>query len=204
MKIFSIPQRKIAREEVIIVSGLPRSGTSMMMKMLEAAGLPILTDQIRAADIDNPKGYYEFERVKKLEEGDCDWVQDAKGCVVKVISGLLEYLPNQYVYKVIFMERHIEEVLASQKEMLRRRGEDAQKIPDEQMDYLFTKHLAKMKDWLARQPNMCVLYISYNDILENPREQLAAVDRFLGGGLDIPKMSSVCDAVLYRQRSREG
>ncbi|HZD55295.1 MAG TPA: hypothetical protein VE136_01120, partial [Anaerolineales bacterium] len=97
-----------------IVSGLPRSGTSMMMKMLEAGGVPPLTDEIRTADRDNPKGYYEFERVKKMPDGDKAWMVEARGKSVKVISALLEHLPPQYDYKVIFMRRDMNEILASQ------------------------------------------------------------------------------------------
>jgi hypothetical protein len=201
VKLFPLTEETNKRDYLIVVSGLPRSGTSMMMNMLEVGGLPLLTDHMRTADIDNPKGYYEFERVKKLEEGDNEWVKDAKGRVVKVISNLLEFLPSQYSYKVIFMERYIQEVLASQKEMLLRRGEDSQKVADEQIAYLFSKHLAKVKAWLSQQPNISVLYVSYNEILEDPEIHLANINRFLGGGLDIQKMSGIIDAVLYRHRS---
>jgi len=118
-KLFRKPNEPKA---IIIVSGLPRSGTSMMMKMLEAAGLEILTDHLRAADDNNPKGYYEFERVKQLKAGDFDWLPQARGKVVKIISALLEYLPNQYEYKIIFMRRNMDEVLSSQRQMLMRDG----------------------------------------------------------------------------------
>lgn len=191
------------RDYIIVVSGLPRSGTSMMMNMLEAGGIPLLTDNIRTANSDNPKGYYEFQRVKTLEVGDTDWVKDAKGRAVKVISSLLEFLPKQYAYKVIFMERHLSEILASQKAMLLHRGENAEKISDEQMAAMFSKHLRKVKRWLSQQKHICVLYISYNEILENPEIQLGKVNRFLGGVLDVQKMSSKADQVLYRQRNKK-
>src|SRR5437899_574640 len=115
---------------VTIVSGLPRSGTSMMMKMLEAGGMEPLTDHVRTADEDNPKGYYEFERVKDLEK-DQTWLEDAKGRYVKVISMLLKHLPAGYTYKVIFMRRTMEEILASQRKMLVRRGESPDRVADE-------------------------------------------------------------------------
>jgi len=121
-------QKQIKENQIIIVSGLPRSGTSMLMKMLEAGGLEILTDEIRKADTDNPKGYYEFERVKKLET-DNIWLPEAKGKVVKIISMLLQHLPLNYVYKIIFIKRDIHEVLASQKQMLVRRGEPTDPLP---------------------------------------------------------------------------
>ena len=103
---------------IIVVSGLPRSGTSMMMKMLAEGGLPILTDALREADDDNPNGYYEFELVKKLPDGQNKWLADANHKVVKIISALLEHLPTNYRYKIIFMEREPSEILASQQKML--------------------------------------------------------------------------------------
>lgn len=190
-------------DDIVVVSGLPRSGTSMMMQILEAGGFPILTDYLRTADTSNPKGYYEYERVKKLKGGDMEWVQEARGKAVKVISDLLEFLPAQYSYKVIFMQRHVEEVLASQRKMLLRRGEDAGKISDEQFAGLYTKHLAKVQAWLSHQPNMNVFYVSYNEVLENPERPLNNVNLFLGDGLDIPRMCSVVDTILYRNRTTE-
>src|SRR5687768_1736541 len=111
------------RDVITVVSGLPRSGTSMMMKMLEAGGLEPVVDHVRKPDEDNPKGYYEFERVKALEN-DREWLPEAKGKFVKVISMLLRHLPADHRFKVIFMQRNMPEVLASQKKMLVRRGED--------------------------------------------------------------------------------
>ena len=138
-------------EFVTLVSGLPRSGTSMMMKMLEAGGLTVMTDAIRQADIDNPKGYYEYERVKNLEkETDKSYVREARGKVLKVISFLLKDLPEDNYYRVIFMRRHLDEVIASQNKMLDRRGEDA--IQDrETMAEAYRNHLAAVKI-LIRKP----------------------------------------------------
>jgi len=111
---------RLRSEVITVVSGLPRSGTSMMMKMLEAGGLACLTDSKRLPDEDNPRGYYEFERVKKLPEGDCDWLIDARGKVVKVVSTLLEYLTTVYPYKIVYMQRNTLEVVHSQRQMLSR------------------------------------------------------------------------------------
>jgi hypothetical protein len=111
-------------QTVVVVSGLPRSGTSLMMQMLEAGGITVLTDGIREPDEDNPRGYYEFERVKALPKGDYEWLESARGKAVKVVSALLEYLPPEYNYKVIFMHRRMEEILASQRKMLIRRGKN--------------------------------------------------------------------------------
>ena len=184
---------------VTIVSGLPRSGTSMMMKMLEAGGLPPVTDNIRTADEDNPKGYYELEKVKELKN-DASWVPEARGHVVKVISALLQQLPADQRYSVVFMRRNMHEVLASQRQMLIRRGQEPDKIPDEKMAAMYEKHLAKIEEWLAAQPNVDVHYVRYNDILAAPADAASAVNAFLGGTLDEAAMVGVVDAQLYRQR----
>lgn len=186
-------------ELVTIVSGLPRSGTSMMMRMLEAGGIPVLTDKIREADADNPKGYYEFERVKQIEH-DKAWLEDAQGRVVKMISQLLKHLPPRYTYKVVFMRRAMEEILASQHKMLVRRDEQTDKISDEQMAALFRKHLQRVEAWLDEEPNFDVLYISYNDIIAEPVAQAERISEFFDGALDVVAMASVVDPSLYRQR----
>jgi hypothetical protein len=188
------------RDAITIVSGLPRSGTSMMMKMLEAGGMPVLTDHVRTADEDNPKGYYEFERVKQIEN-DSAWLADAQGKVVKMIAALLKHLPAEYTYKVVFMRRNIEEVLASQRQMLIRRGEPADKIADKKMAALFARHVERVEDWLGTQPNIDVLYIHYSDVLADPAGQAERVNRFLDNVLDAEKMAQVVDPSLYRQRA---
>jgi hypothetical protein len=184
----------------MIVSGLPRSGTSMMMKMLEAGGLDVLTDHRRQADTDNPKGYYEFERVKQLEH-DRSWLRDAEGKVVKIISQLLHHLPPDYAYKVVFMRRRMEEILASQEQMLVRRGEETDKIADEKLAALFRQHLERVKAWLDEQPSFDVIYVSYNRVLESPRDEARRVDAFLDEDLDVHRMAAVVDPQLYRQRT---
>ena len=187
------------QETVTIVSGLPRSGTSMMMRMLEAGGMEILTDNIRTADEDNPKGYYEFERVKQIEH-DQAWLEHAKGRVVKMISALLKHLPQDYRYKVIFMRRRMEEILASQKQMLVRRGEPTDRVSDEKMAELYRKHLNQVETWIGEQPDLEVIYVSYNETLKNPREQAERINRFLENTLNVESMVSAVDRALYRQR----
>jgi hypothetical protein len=187
-------------KEIIVVSGLPRSGTSMIMKMLKLARLEVLTDNQRTADENNPKGYYEFERVKKLKAGDFDWLLTARGKVVKVISALLEYLPNQYQYKIIFMRRNMDEVLSSQRQMLIRDGYQGGNIPDEKLAALFENHLKIMESWLEQQPNMSTLYISYNQILRDPETEVNRINLFLGGKLDMEAMLQGIDQDLYRER----
>jgi broad-specificity NMP kinase len=185
---------------ITVVSGLPRSGTSMMMKLLEAGGLPPVTDNLRTADEDNPKGYYEFERVKQLTKGDIEWLADAQGKVVKVIAALLPHLPATYRYRVIFMLRAMPEVLASQRQMLVRRGEDPNKIPDEVIARLFEKHLRQVNDWVAQQSNVERLDVNYNEMLKNPAPFIAQIDAFLGGNLNTAHMAQVVDPSLHRQR----
>lgn len=191
-----------APRTVIIVSGLPRSGTSMMMKMLEAGGVPVLIDGLRTADTDNPEGYYEFERVKELDKGDTAWVADASGKVLKVISALLEYLPAGYHYRVIFMHRAIEEVLRSQRKMLAHRGEaeEANASGDAEMADLFAKHLVKVKTWLRQQPNFSVLDVDYNAMLKDPVPYVRAINQFLDSTLDEQAMAAVVNPTLYRNR----
>jgi hypothetical protein len=188
---------------VTVVSGLPRSGTSMIMKMLEAGGIPPLTDEIRTADRDNPKGYYEFERVKKLDEGDTAWLEDAKEKAVKVISALLKHLPDDYIYRVVFMRREMEEILASQRQMLIRRGEPTDSVSDEQMTQLFGKHLEQIQAWIDEKPNVEVIYVSYNEVLEDPVTQAERINQFLGNRLNVERMARVVDPKLYRQRQEE-
>lgn len=184
---------------ITVVSGLPRSGTSMMMRMLEAGGASVLTDEKREADEDNLRGYYEDERVKQLRD-DASWISEAEGKVVKVISYLLKYLPEGHSYKVIFMERKIPEVLASQKKMMVRRGEPIDEVPDDVMEGIFERHIAELNEWLSQQPNIETIYISYNDTLNTPMTNAQRVEAFLTSGLDIEKMIQVVDPKLYRQR----
>jgi hypothetical protein len=189
-----------AEERITIVSGLPRSGTSMMMQILEAGGLCPLTDKIRSADTDNPKGYYEFERVKKLPSGDDAWLGEAQGKVVKVIATLLPYLPNTYSYSIIFMDRAIPEVLASQRKMLVNRGEDPDKISDDALTRLFEKHLNQVNAWLNNQANLERIEIDFRGVIKNPRPYVQQINQFLGGNLEVEKMIRVVDPNLYRQQ----
>jgi len=186
---------------ITIVSGLPRSGTSMMMKMLDAGGIEPMTDEVRAADEDNPKGYFEFERVKALDQGDTDWLPEARGKVVKVISALLKYLPDDYQYKVIFMKRRLEENLQSQKKMLLRRGEDPNKVSDDELRSMLEAHLKMVDDWLHRQPNIDLLYVPYHDVIEHPQESISMLNAFLDHRLNTDRIAEIVDSSLYRNRA---
>jgi hypothetical protein len=201
MKLF----KKFGKKEkgfITVVSGLPRSGTSMMMKMLEAGGIPPMTDNIRTADDDNPKGYFEYERVKKMPDGDIAWVKDAQGKAVKVIAALLEYLPEDYTYKVLFMRRSMDEILASQKQMLIRSGKSTDEISDEKLAELYAKHVAKVEKWMSQQSNLKVLDVDYNELMQNPDPYPEKIQQFLGVEMDIEQMSVVVDPALYRQRKK--
>lgn len=191
------------KEPITIVSGLPRSGTSMMMKMLEAGGILPLTDEIREADKDNPKGYYEFERVKQMDKGDTAWLAEAPGKSVKVISALLKHLPSEYDYRILFMRRNMPEILASQRKMLIRRGENADDMDDEKMAALFEKHLQSTIKWIEEQPNISVLYVHYSDMLADPAPSITKIQAFLDQPLNIENMAAIVDPNLYRNRETQ-
>jgi hypothetical protein len=188
-------------DEIIIVSGLPRSGTSLMMQMLHAGGVEVMTDGERAADADNPRGYFEFERVKQTKR-DPSWVPGARGKAVKMISQLLYDLPAGERYRVLFMERGLDEVLRSQEKMLERLGRPAP--PREKIAGAFTAHLEKLHEWLARQGHMAVHAVSYVRLVEAPREEAGRVAGLLGRGLDVERMSASVDPSLYRNRAAAG
>ena len=195
--------RKKLGPPVVVVSGLPRSGTSMMMKMLTAAGLEIVTDNIRTADDDNPKGYFEYERVKELDKGtDKGWLREHKGKVLKIISFLLKDLPDDCFYRVIFMRRELEEVIASQNKMLDRRGEARDQAGDEKMIQLYRNHLRKVELILEQRPNFELLDVSYRQVVEEPREQAVRVARFLGLKCEPDQVASAVDRRLYRNRQQ--
>ncbi len=187
-------------QPVVVVSGLPRSGTSMAMKMLEAGGLVVVTDGIRAADESNPKGYYELEAVKGLDKnGDTAWLGGARGKAVKIISFLLTWLPETYNYNVIFMQRDLEEILASQNKMLVDRGE-ARDENDDRMRVAYRQHLDKVMRFLANRRCFNVLKVNYQDALERPDVEARRINDFLGGRLDVARMTAVADPALYRNR----
>ena len=185
---------------VVVVSGLPRSGTSMAMKMLEAGGMEIVTDGQREADEDNPRGYYEDERVKDLASTpDKSWLRPSRGRAVKVISFLLKDLPPNLNYQVILMHRDLTEVLGSQRKMLDRRGE-TDETPDERMMELWRDQLWRANYLLKKAPQFEWVEIDYGEALRDPA---AAAARIAGlvEGLDERAMADVVDPSLYRNRA---
>jgi hypothetical protein len=185
---------------IVVVSGLPRSGTSMLMRMLSAGGIATLTDGERAADEDNPLGYFELERVKALGAGaDAGWLEGARGKAVKVISFLLEKLPRGFDYRVVFLDRALPEVLASQRKMLERRGERSE-TDDERMTEVFEEHLRRVRRLLRQDARFEALEVAYAEVVADPGAQARRIARFLALPLDVEAMAAAVDASLYRNR----
>ena len=199
-KLFSKTPQKQENKRVVVVSGLPRSGTSMMMKMLAEGGLASVVDNLREADEDNPNGYFEIEEVKALKDGQTRWIYEAPGKVVKVISYLLEFLPADLAFDVIVMDREIHEVLASQKKMLARRNE-VSTISDEEMEKQYREHLKAVKYWLPRQTNMRVMYVKYDQMVKSPQTLVPSSLEFLDLPLNAEAMIAVPNPSLYRNRA---
>jgi hypothetical protein len=169
--------------------------------MLERGGVEILTDEFRKPDEDNPKGYYELERVKELDKKtDKAWVREGCGKAIKVISQLLKELPDDYYYQVVFMNRHLDEVIASQNKMLIRCGEELSPADAVKTEKLFRHHLMNTKLWLAEQPNFDVLYMEHGSCITEPRSECRRLAKFLRLDLNLEQMASAVDPDLYRNR----
>lgn len=184
---------------ITVVSGIPRSGTSMMMRMLECGGLPVLTDGVRGADDDNPRGYYEFEPVKRLQK-DASWLAAARGQAIKIIYVFLSQLPDNYRYKVIFLRRSLDDVIASQKLMLERRKE-ADSLSDSQLLELYNTQLQRLYTWLKHKDNFEVLYLNYEEIVGDPRNTVLDIARFLALPLNADAMAQCIEPALHRNRA---
>lgn len=187
-------------DHIIVVSGLPRSGTSLMMQMLAAGGVRVLTDDLRTADEANPRGYFEFEPVKRLQI-DKSWLSQARGRGLKVIHFLLRELPTdgRFSYRVIFMRRPIEEILASQRVMLERQGKAG--ADEAALAKIYQSQLLQVEEWLAAQPTFSFRSVDYHRALGNPLDVAEEINVFLGGDLDVAAMAGAVDATLYRQKS---
>jgi len=195
--------RRKQGEPVVVVSGLPRSGTSMLMKMLDAGGMEIMTDRERVADIDNPKGYFEYERVKNLErESDKSYVRAGRGKVLKVISFLIKDLPDDNDYRVIFMRRDLDEVLASQNKMIQRLGTTDSTAAEEAMKEAYRNDIVRTRLLCRNRPNFKLIEIHYKNTIEDPAATARSVNAFLGGHLDEAAMREAVDGSLYRNRAR--
>lgn len=183
---------------MVVVSGLPRSGTSLMMSALGAAGMPLLVDGVRRCDEDNPEGYFEYEPVRRLA-ADSSWVAGARGRAVKVVSALLRELPRVFSYRVLFMERRLGQILASQRKMLERRGA-GNDLDDAAVRASFERHLRDVRAWLATRRNFETLRVDYEEMVADPGTMAGRVAAFLGGGLDAAAMAQVVRPDLFRNR----
>ncbi|VAX42559.1 hypothetical protein MNBD_PLANCTO03-1686 [hydrothermal vent metagenome] len=186
-------------EAVTIVTGLPRSGTSLLMQMLEAGGIPALTDSLREADDDNPRGYYELEAVKRTATDD-SWLDEAGGCCVKIVTALLRALPGDRQYRVVFLRRDIDEILASQAKMLNRLGRSGAALDTAELRRAFEEDLRATQEWLTHQPNIRVLEVWYGNTVKDAAGEAARLAEFVGEDLDQHAMAGAVDDGLYRQR----
>jgi len=186
-------------EPIVVVSGLPRSGTSMMMQMMAAAGVPIVTDEERAADENNPKGYFEAESIKALPRRN-DWVPASAGRCMKVVAPLVPYLPQGPRYRVIFMQRAIEEVLGSQDRMLERLDRSGAQLERESLAEIYAQQVQFALDVLELH-GAEVLRIDHADAIDDPAAVAAKVAAFLGGDRDARAMAAVVDPSLHRERA---
>jgi len=194
--------RKDRGAPIVVVSGLPRSGTSMMMRMLEAGGVPILSDGERSADVDNPKGYFELERIKNLEsETDKSYLRAGRGKAVKAISFLIKDLPDENDYRVIFMRRDLDEVLTSQEKMVARLDQGDTAAAREAMKEAYRNDIVRTRLLCRNRPNFELIEVQYGAAIEDPAAAAREVNAFLGGGLDESAMRAAVDASLYRNRS---
>jgi len=169
------------------------------MQMLQAGGMKLLTDEQRPADLNNPRGYLEYEAVKRSGT-DVSWLELAGGRAVKVIHLLLRHLPANRQYRVIFLLRDLQEVIASQRAMLRAGGQIGARITDDELAGVFEQQLVEVRRWLAERSNFRVLYVNYCDVLSNPSAAAQNISLFLEGWLDVSAMASVVDRTLYHQR----
>ncbi|MDB5390323.1 MAG: Sulfotransferase family protein [Planctomycetaceae bacterium] len=185
---------------ITVVSGLPRSGTSMMMQILQAGGLPLLCDQERPADENNPRGYFEYQKVRRLA-ADNSWLAEAEGHAIKVVSQLLYHLPRQFEYCIVFMRRDLTEVIRSQEQMLASRQVESG-LEQQAMREHFTRHLDALEIWMSKQPNMRVFPCDFSRMIADPARLAPAISAFLGILLDPERMASAIDPTLYRQKAK--
>jgi len=189
-------------QSLVVVTGLPRSGTSMFMQMLAAGGLSILTDGLREPDEDNPRGYLEFEPVKNLLK-DSNWLLEGRGKVVKIVAPLLSALPAGLPCRIIFTERDLDEVLDSQDRMLVRRKQEIASTPErrQMLKNEYARTVVRVKAALARRPGTQVLSVGYREAVSDATAVAERVSEFLGGGLDVGKMAASVDPGLHRNRA---
>ena len=185
---------------ITVVSGLPRSGTSLMMQMLAAGGMPVLTDSLRPPDASNPHGYFEYEPVKHFAK-DSDWLGEARGQAVKIVCPLVRCLPDTERYRVLLMKRPIREIVTSQRAMLERLGKAGARLPDDRLEELLGRHLSEAETWMNIQPHLAILTVEFRETLLHPIESARTVNAFLGGSLDVLPMAGAVNGSASRQTS---
>jgi hypothetical protein len=185
---------------ITIVSGLPRSGTSLMMQILEKAGMEIMSDGVRKADVNNEHGYYEFEKVKALMR-DNSWLEEADGKALKVISGLLPFLPDRFEYKILMMRRDINEIISSQFKMLERIGTARPYADPDLLKITFEKQVNDLKKMLSEKKNMDVFEVNYRELVLYPHQEIKKINRFLDKEYDLDRMCTAVDIDLYREKN---
>jgi hypothetical protein len=182
-------------DTLVVVSGIPRAGTSLLMQMLKKGGMTLLADNRRKPDISNPKGYLELEAVKNLSK-DNSCLKNQTGKAVKVISHLLKHLPKHQKYKIIFMNREMNEIIKSQEKMLKKEGKRFSK----ELIKIFLKELKLVKKWVKEEPKKEMINLHYKKIIKNPAKQIDKIIEFLGVPLDKEAMIEAIDPSLYRTR----
>src|SRR5580658_1883755 len=187
----------MAFDFVIVVSGIPRAGTSMVMQMLEAGGVSVLTDGVRAPDEDNPRGYFEDERIKRLER-DSSWIGEARGRAVKIVTPLISWLPPGLPYRIILVERALDQALASQARMLIHLGNQLEDTPDrrERLKAAFAASIDRAKRHIATLPEARLLTLARTAVLEDPLAAAGRINDFLGGALKVEPMAAAVDRSL--------
>jgi hypothetical protein len=189
-----------ARPFATIVTGVPRSGTSLVMQMLAAGGLPLLADDARPPDADNPRGYFECERVKRIAS-DASFVADAIGRALKIVVPLVRHLPASLAARVLFVDRDLDHVIASQERMLVRRGSaEAGAIEPARLAAILARQIDESRAFLVERTDTQVLRVEHSALLGDPHATATAIGAFLGGGLDAGAMAAAVDAALHRER----
>lgn len=198
------------QEIITIISGLPRSGTSLMMQIVEAAGLSIFTDGKRLADDSNQRGYYEHDRISGLlQQSDRSWLAATRGQALKIVAPLLSALPLRFKpdqegaqprkapsYRILFMERDIREILASQSAMLQRLGK---KPPQGDLAKAYQQQVTNAACWI-QQHQIPTLGIDYHDLVHGSDDLLRKIAAFLGTPDKLAEMQAVIDPRMHRAR----
>ena len=187
------------KNDIIVVTGLPRSGTSLMMQILQSLQIKLFTDNHRSADESNPKGYFEHQWVKTIEK-DNSWLTDVKGKAIKIVSPLIKYLPVDLNYKIIFMNRDLDEIIQSQERMLTENNKKDDATNSEELKQIFLKDLKQSKDWIHTQLHSEVLEILHSKLLKNPETELEKIKSFLKIDINTTLILKVIDKNLYRSK----